>query len=156
MTPLWTRESVLIFGIPAPELTSNRLIQLIQCDRTTFPTRWPPLAALRLLLLLLVFIPTGAEVVDSISDCEEFFLKHHDHHHAPEIPGILRSGKVTDTKRYKVICQVYRNKRRFVTLYDIGNKIPVFSAYIYKGQNVTERPKTSWRVEHQVGSSLHL
>lgn len=154
MTPLWTHESVLIFGITATELTSNRLIQLIQCDRTTFPTRWPRLAAL--LLLLLVFIPTGAKVVKSISDCENFFLSHHDHHHPPEIPGILRSGEVTNSKRYKVICQVFLNKRRFVTLYDIDNKIPVFSAYVYRGQSVPGRPKTPWRVEPQVGSSLHL
>lgn len=160
MNPLWTCESVLMFGITATELTSNcliHLIQLIQCDRTMFPTRWPHLAALLLLFLLLVFIPTGAKVVDSISDCEEFFLSHHDHHHPPEIPEILKGGKVTDSKRYKVICQVYLNKRRFVTLYDIKNKIPVFSAYVYRGQNVRGRPKNPlWRVEPQVGSSLQL
>lgn len=156
MNPLWTCESVLMFGITAIEITSNRLIQLNQCDRTMFPTRWPHLAALLLLLLLLVFIPTGAKVVDSISDCEEFFLSHHDHHHPPEIPEILKGGKVTDSKRYKVICQVYLNKRRFVTLYDIDNKIPVFSAYVYRGQSVRGRPNTRWRIEPQVGSSLQL
>lgn len=88
-------------------------------------------------------------MVGSVSDCEEFFLEGS----PPEIPGILESGTVTTGERYKVICQLFNNKRRFVTLYDINNKIPVFSAYVYRGQNVRGRPKIKWMIEPQV--SLH-
>lgn len=111
-----------------------------------------PAVVAAFLFLLFVFHPTGAEVVDSISDCEEFFLEGI----PPEIPGILESGTVTDSNRYKVVCQLFNNKRRFVTLYDINNKIPVFSAYVYRGQTSKGRPNAKWREEPQVCSRLHL
>uniref|UniRef100_A0A3Q3ITL3 Uncharacterized protein n=1 Tax=Monopterus albus TaxID=43700 RepID=A0A3Q3ITL3_MONAL len=90
-----------------------------------------------LLLLLLSITPTGAEVVQSISNCDQFFLGQT----PPEIPGIL----------VDVICQTYENEKRFVTLYDTENKIPVFSAYKYEGDD-GRRPNTTWMIEPQVGS----
>uniref|UniRef100_A0A667YEG6 Uncharacterized protein n=1 Tax=Myripristis murdjan TaxID=586833 RepID=A0A667YEG6_9TELE len=72
---------------------------------------------------------TLAEVVTSISACPQFFLEET----PPLIPGILEDGKILDQNRYKPICQTYKSERRFVTLYDIRNKIPVFSAYKYIG-----------------------
>uniref|UniRef100_A0A667YEI1 Uncharacterized protein n=1 Tax=Myripristis murdjan TaxID=586833 RepID=A0A667YEI1_9TELE len=100
-------------------------------------------------LALLVSIgPLEAEVVTSISDCAQFFLEET----PPHIPGILEDGNILDQNRYKPICQTYKSERRFVTLYDISNKIPVFSAYKYIG-NRTGRPKQNWQIEPQAGNN---
>uniref|UniRef100_A0A667YII6 Uncharacterized protein n=1 Tax=Myripristis murdjan TaxID=586833 RepID=A0A667YII6_9TELE len=77
---------------------------------------------------------TLAEVVTSISACPQFFLEET----PPRIPGILEDGKILNQSRYKPICQTYNSERRFVTLYDISNKIPVFSAY--NGGNINMVP----------------
>lgn len=98
---------------------------------------------------LLSITPTETEVVDSMSQCAEFLLDRT----PPEIPGVLQNGNITDQNRYKTICQTYNDRRRFVTLYDTRNKIPVFSAYRYRGATGS-RPKTPWKVEPQVGSLL--
>lgn len=144
------RWSLLILGIASTELTTN---QFMQWDLTTSPRRWPhPAVVAAFLFLLFVFVPTGAKVVGSISHCKDFFLEGR----PPKIPGILESGTVTNNNQYKVICQLFIKKRRFVTLYDINNKIPVFSAYVYQGQSSRGRPKTTWRVEPQVCSRLPL
>ncbi|KAM6903399.1 endonuclease domain-containing 1 protein-like [Lycodopsis pacificus] len=105
-----------------------------------------PLAALLLLLLLVLSLaPAGAEVVTSMADCEEFFLQQT----PPDIPGILEGGKILDQNRYKPICQTFNGTRRFVTLYDTKNKIPVFSAYKYSAiqSNGTKR---EWKIEPQL------
>uniref|UniRef100_A0A3Q1FQJ3 Uncharacterized protein n=1 Tax=Acanthochromis polyacanthus TaxID=80966 RepID=A0A3Q1FQJ3_9TELE len=73
-------------------------------------------------------VPTVTEVVDSVSQCAEFLLNKS----PPQIPGILQRGNILNQNRYKVICQTFMNQRRFLTLYDTENKIPVFSAYKYK------------------------
>ncbi|KAK2899627.1 hypothetical protein Q8A73_012756 [Channa argus] len=78
-------------------------------------------------LLLLSIDPTETEVVRSMSDCEGFLLNEN----PPQIPGILIDGKIMDKNRYKILCQTYKNQTRFVTLYDITNKVPVFSAYSF-------------------------
>nr|XP_046237593.1 endonuclease domain-containing 1 protein-like [Scatophagus argus] len=102
-----------------------------------------------LLLLLLLCIPTVAEVVSSLSNCNQFLLKGT----PPEIPGILTGGIILNESRYKPICQTFMNQRRFVTLYDTQNRIPVFSAYKYRGKGpATTRPP--WRIEPQVRLSL--
>ncbi|KAA8577390.1 hypothetical protein FQN60_016786 [Etheostoma spectabile] len=83
----------------------------------------------RLLPLAVFFflsiVPVVAEVVNSVSDCDEFLLRGT----PPRVPGILEDGGIVDPERYKPICQIYKNQRRFVTLYDTRNRIPVFSAY---------------------------
>lgn len=98
-------------------------------------------------LLRLSITPTAAEVMGSISDCAEFFLQDT----PPCIPGVLEGGRNLNQNRYKTICQTWKNKRRFVTLYDTNNKIPVFSACKYKRPDASPRPKTKWKVEPQVG-----
>lgn len=104
-----------------------------------------PLAA----LLLLSVVPTVAEVVQSMSDCKGFL-----HNETPpRVPGILENGNILDQNRYKPICQTLDNVRRFVTLYDTKNRIPVFSAYKYKGKNGC-RPTTKWMTEPQVCTKL--
>uniref|UniRef100_A0A7N8YQD5 Uncharacterized protein n=1 Tax=Mastacembelus armatus TaxID=205130 RepID=A0A7N8YQD5_9TELE len=100
-------------------------------------------------LLLLSTVPTGSEVVRSMSDCSDFLL----HNSPPNIPGILEDGNILDQNRYKPICQTYENMRRFVTLYDTKNKIPVFSAYKYRGDGGS-KPNIHWKIEPQVGLSL--
>ncbi|XP_026224985.1 uncharacterized protein LOC113168210 [Anabas testudineus] len=98
-------------------------------------------------LLLLSVIPTAVtEVVKSMSDCDQFLLDGA----PPHVPGVLEDGKILDQNRYKPICQTYMNKRRFVTLYDIKNRIPVFSAIKYRGQHDSRRPQNRWKIEPQL------
>ncbi|KAF3698079.1 Endonuclease domain-containing 1 protein [Channa argus] len=106
---------------------------------------------LSLSVLLLSISPTETEVVQSMSDCEGFLLNEN----PPQIPDILINGTIMDQNRYKTICQTYENTRRFVTLYDTNNKIPVFSAYKYRGERRLDedkrRPKNvSWKIEPQL------
>ncbi|XP_037335948.2 endonuclease domain-containing 1 protein-like [Pungitius pungitius] len=96
-------------------------------------------------LLLLSIVPTVTEVVRSISECNEYFLDDA----APNIPGILVGGEILDQNRYKAICQTWNDRRRFVTLYDTENKIPVFSAYKYQGAEKIKRPG-GWKIEPQL------
>ncbi|XP_070711269.1 endonuclease domain-containing 1 protein-like [Pempheris klunzingeri] len=97
--------------------------------------------------LPLFIVPTVTEVVDSVSDCDEFLLERT----PPQVPGILGPhGDILDQNRYKPICQTFENKKRFVTLYDTKNKIPVFSAYKYRGEQVKGRPRTKWKIEPQL------
>ncbi|XP_071315664.1 uncharacterized protein [Trachinotus anak] len=97
-------------------------------------------------VLLLSVIPAVSEVVKSMSDCDQFLLKDT----PPQVPGILEDGNILNQNRYKPICQTYNNTRRFVTLYDIKNKIPVFSANKYRGEKDRGRPRKRWRIEPQL------
>ena len=96
--------------------------------------------------LFLSVVPTVAEVVNSVADCNQYLLEEK----PPELPGILKDGNILDQNRYKPICQTFENLRRFLTLYDINNKIPVFSAYKYIGIKDKGRPKGYWKIEPMV------
>uniref|UniRef100_A0A8C1S6Y9 DNA/RNA non-specific endonuclease/pyrophosphatase/phosphodiesterase domain-containing protein n=1 Tax=Cyprinus carpio TaxID=7962 RepID=A0A8C1S6Y9_CYPCA len=78
------------------------------------------------MLLVLDFPIIGTEVVDSFNNCSEVFFK-------KQPPSFLNGSCLTGEESYKMICQVYKNHCRFATLYDTRHKIPVFSAYKYKG-----------------------
>ncbi|KAM4564408.1 uncharacterized protein V3H82_013471 [Fundulus diaphanus] len=97
-------------------------------------------------LLLLLSVHTSAEVVESMSDCSQFFL----YQTPPHVPGVLEDGKILDQNRYKPICQTYKNQKRFVTLYDTRNKIPVFSAFRFVGEVDKKRPNKCWKIEPQL------
>ncbi|XP_038588228.1 uncharacterized protein LOC119912993 [Micropterus salmoides] len=98
-------------------------------------------------VLLLSFVPTVTEVVDSMSDCAEFLLEQT----PPQVPEILECGNILNQNRYKPICQTFKNKKRFVTLYDTNNKIPVFSAYKYRGEQQTgPKKRPPWKIEPQL------
>ncbi|XP_036002635.1 endonuclease domain-containing 1 protein-like [Fundulus heteroclitus] len=97
-------------------------------------------------LLLLLSVHTSAEVVKSMSDCSQFFLDQT----PPHIPGVLEDGKILNQNRYKPICQTYENQRRFVTLYDTKNKIPVFSAFRFVKVVDTKKPENWWSIEPQL------
>ncbi|KAM3590816.1 uncharacterized protein V6R79_017018 [Siganus canaliculatus] len=96
-------------------------------------------------LVLLVVVPASAEVVTQMSDCDQFLLQKT----PPQLPGILHNGIIQNQNQYKPICQTFQNQRRFVTLYDTKNKIPVFSASKYRGGE-GGRPPTQWKVEPQL------
>ncbi|XP_063757340.1 uncharacterized protein LOC134876282 [Eleginops maclovinus] len=84
-----------------------------------------------------------------MSDCAEFLLEET----PPNIPGILQDGRILDQNRYKVICQTFKNRRRFVTLYDTSNRIPVFSAYKYTGEEKSvgkQKPRPPWMMEPEL------
>ncbi|RVE60819.1 hypothetical protein OJAV_G00184480 [Oryzias javanicus] len=108
-----------------------------------------------LLFLLLVFLPAvpiETEVVGTLTDCPGFFVEET----PPEIPNILVGGNIQDQNRYKVICQTFENKRRFLTLYDTKNKIPAFSAYRFTGGQ-SGRPKGNlWKIEPQLDNDKNL
>ncbi|XP_041841818.1 uncharacterized protein LOC121640177 [Melanotaenia boesemani] len=98
------------------------------------------------LAAFLPITPTMTEVVASVSDCSEFLLGGR----PPKIPGIIENGAIQNQNRYKPICQTFNNKRRFLTVYDTTNKIPVFSAYKFKKVTAEERPNIPWMVEPQL------
>ena len=105
-----------------------------------------------LLLLGLVSLVEG-EVVDSFADsCPEFFIK--DQNNRPVTPTVLVSQKRDKTgkliERYRQICQKYKGRYRYATLYDIRNRIPVYSAYLYTGY-AKVKPKSTWMIEPGVG-----
>uniref|UniRef100_A0AAZ3QR81 Endonuclease domain-containing 1 protein n=1 Tax=Oncorhynchus tshawytscha TaxID=74940 RepID=A0AAZ3QR81_ONCTS len=101
-----------------------------------------------LLLLLSLLPPALSHVVErfsDVTDCETFFLEGT----TPNLPGILVGGTVQNQNRYKPICQKYKKTYRFATLYDMINRIPVFSAYTFSGKAVG-RPSQSWMIEPQL------
>uniref|UniRef100_A0A3P9MP06 Uncharacterized protein n=1 Tax=Oryzias latipes TaxID=8090 RepID=A0A3P9MP06_ORYLA len=93
-------------------------------------------------------------LMSTLADCPGFFLDET----PPVIPNILEGGNILDQNRYKVICQTFENKRRFLTLYDTTNKIPVFSAYRFTGAAETGRPKDRdiWKIEPQALNSDYV
>uniref|UniRef100_A0A4W5LG79 Uncharacterized protein n=1 Tax=Hucho hucho TaxID=62062 RepID=A0A4W5LG79_9TELE len=90
------------------------------------------------LLLLSLLPPALSHVVTSFTECEEFFLDRT----TPNLLDILVGGKVQD--RYKLICQKYNNIYRFATLYDMTNRIPVFSAYTFTAVTNNQAANTDY------------
>ncbi|XP_039902040.1 endonuclease domain-containing 1 protein-like [Simochromis diagramma] len=121
------------FGFSSDQMNQGTVMTLLK--------QLLPLAA----LLLLSIVPTETEVVTSVEDCNEFFLKKT----PPNITRILGGGNIKDQNRYKLICQTLNNTRTFVTLYDTQNKIPVFSAAKFNG-STSGRPQVPWMIEPQL------
>ncbi len=94
-----------------------------------------------LLVLGLVSLVKGEVVRSFTTTCPSFFIK--DQNNKPVTPTVLTGAQ------YQLICQRYKNKYRYATLYDTQKRIPVYSAYQYNGYLQTERP-SSWRIEPQV------
>ncbi|XP_054845073.1 endonuclease domain-containing 1 protein-like [Eublepharis macularius] len=90
-----------------------------------------------LFLFFASFVSVGqCEVVSSFNKCPSFFL----------------DGKLPDDNLKPLnparICQTYRNKVFYATMYDRTNRIPVYSAYLY-----TPSPgdrSTDWMIEPQL------
>ncbi|XP_056088740.1 endonuclease domain-containing 1 protein-like [Rhinichthys klamathensis goyatoka] len=100
------------------------------------------------MLLVFGFPFIMTDVVDSFETCKQFFLKE-----PPMISGILEKSVSKNQNVYRIICQKYKNIFRYATLYDITNKIPLFSAYKYTGHHTGKRPKSKWRTEPQLEDS---
>uniref|UniRef100_A0A665T958 Uncharacterized protein n=1 Tax=Echeneis naucrates TaxID=173247 RepID=A0A665T958_ECHNA len=98
-----------------------------------------------LVLILLSAPHTAPELVRSMSDCGRFLLEGS----PPQISGILEGGNILNQNRYKAVCQTFQDERRFVTLYDTHNRIAVFSAAKYRGEDGTGRPSNTWKIEPQ-------
>ncbi|XP_030599127.1 endonuclease domain-containing 1 protein-like [Archocentrus centrarchus] len=79
--------------------------------------------------------PVHGEISPGFKNCLEFFYENI----IPE--GITGEG----------ICQVYKNKYRFSTLYDKTRRIPFYSAYILNA-TTGSRPDTPWKIEPQLAS----
>lgn len=120
------------FGFSSDQMNQGAVMTLLK--------QFLPLAA----LLFLSIVPTETEVVASVKDCDEFFLKQT----PPNITRILEREKILNQSRYKLICQTLYNTRTFVTLYDTQNKIPVCSAAKFNGS--TSGPRPPWMIEPQV------
>uniref|UniRef100_A0A8P4K6Z5 Endonuclease domain-containing 1 protein n=1 Tax=Dicentrarchus labrax TaxID=13489 RepID=A0A8P4K6Z5_DICLA len=96
--------------------------------------------------LFLSTVPTVAEVLHAFSLCEGFLLQGN----PPQIPGVVNGRNIQNQNRYKPICQTYNDVRRYLTLYDTRNRIPVFSAYVYRGDEGGARPQGQlWNIEPQ-------
>uniref|UniRef100_A0A670ZL68 Endonuclease domain containing 1 n=1 Tax=Pseudonaja textilis TaxID=8673 RepID=A0A670ZL68_PSETE len=81
-------------------------------------------------------LPATGEVVDNFKTCTQFFLNR-----KPPKLSLMPKDLAT-------ICQFYRGKYRFATLYDKERRIPIFSAYKYQSGG---RGRTNnWKIEPQV------
>uniref|UniRef100_A0A8C5SGV1 Endonuclease n=1 Tax=Laticauda laticaudata TaxID=8630 RepID=A0A8C5SGV1_LATLA len=81
-------------------------------------------------------LPATGEVVDSFKTCTQFFLNH-----KPPKLSLMPKDLAT-------ICQYYRGRYRFATLYDKERRIPIFSAYKYQPGGTGRKNK--WMIEPQV------
>ncbi|KAI4881853.1 hypothetical protein NFI96_026639 [Prochilodus magdalenae] len=95
-------------------------------------------------LLLLALSGCSSEVVHDFKDkCPEFFAN-------PK--GDVSPPTVFPGPNYKPICQVRENEPEYATLYDMDKKIPVYSAYKFKGWVPCTR-KDKWYIEPQLENS---
>ncbi|KAL6473338.1 hypothetical protein MHYP_G00168990 [Metynnis hypsauchen] len=107
---------------------------------------------MKLFIPVLMLLTLGAvgEVVKDFKEhaCKEFFLNDE----PPEFQTNGIASQVPVEGRYVQICQRYKNKYHYATLYDTFNKIPVYSAYRYErtADCTVKRPNTPWKIEPQL------
>ncbi|KAK3556660.1 hypothetical protein QTP70_011931 [Hemibagrus guttatus] len=97
-----------------------------------------------LVLLLSSFSSLAlTEVVKSFKQsCPNFFIR------KPEKPSDIIIPTIFSGHQYKMICQRWKNKYRFATVYDTVRRIPVYSAYTLSGKEQTIRSH-NWKIEPQ-------
>ncbi|KAL6478402.1 hypothetical protein MHYP_G00142370 [Metynnis hypsauchen] len=99
-----------------------------------------------LILLLMISSLASCRLVQDFLDptnkgCPQFFVMDRPNiRHAT--PTILQG------QHYQRICQEYKNKDWFATLYDTQNKIPVYSAFLYINDSAHQ---AKWRTEPELG-----
>lgn len=92
-----------------------------------------------LFLLTCVFYTVSGRIVPDFSECKDFFYN-----------GIPPQGIEGE---YQPICQQYKNKYRFATLYSPSSHVPLYSAYKVSRSNVPRpRDDEEWMYEPQVRS----
>lgn len=97
--------------------------------------RLPTLVALLLLAACFGGLVLG-ELSNDFSQCLDFF------YNSTPPQGLSRP-------EYQPICQRYRNRYRFASLYDRQRRAPLYSAYQLKLAD-GKRPSVSWMYEPQV------
>ncbi|XP_058258305.1 endonuclease domain-containing 1 protein-like isoform X1 [Hemibagrus wyckioides] len=102
---------------------------------------------LALVLLLSTFSSlTLMEVVKDFarSSCSKFFIR------SPNSKPVI-TPTVFKGYQYKKICQRWNKKYTFATLYDIKQRIPVYSAYTFSGDGPKlDQSKSEWKNEPQL------
>ena len=99
-----------------------------------------------IILVLGMFIGKASVAAHSLkngfpNNCEKFFYK--------KSKPSMRNNMIMGND-YVYICQVYKNKARYATLYDQSKRIPRYSAYILtKGEKKGKR-LSSWFLEPQL------
>ncbi|KAI4897140.1 hypothetical protein NFI96_028486 [Prochilodus magdalenae] len=100
---------------------------------------------MKLMVAVLMLLTLGAmgKVVRDFTECSGFFLN--------DEPPEFNDGTASPG-RYVHICQKYQDTYHYATLYDTQNRIPVYSAYLYKrGSDCTiPRPSKTWMIEPQL------
>lgn len=117
---------VILFPVSLLRLRT-RHYQLVSCMMST--------GVLLCLLLWINGLVLG-EISENFFKCLNFF-----YNDTPPT-GIDQQG-------YKPICQRYKNKYHFASLYDCKRRIPLYSAYILSCAD-GPRPKVNWMYEPQV------
>ncbi|KAI7793282.1 hypothetical protein IRJ41_010716 [Triplophysa rosa] len=75
---------------------------------------------------------------------------------SPECREFLFTGKAPrglENRSLKKICQRYNGKARYVTLYDVVDHIPVYSAYTFKRSDGSKKVDIPWMFEPQLSTS---
>lgn len=88
-------------------------------------------------LLLIETQLVSASISNNFRECSHFF-------YMQTPPAGIRGTTL------KSICQKYADKLRYVTLYDSGRRLPLYSAYIFKKSDGRSRMDTPWMYEPQV------
>ncbi|XP_058258309.1 endonuclease domain-containing 1 protein-like [Hemibagrus wyckioides] len=73
--------------------------------------------------------------------CGEFFIRNEN--------GIIIIPTIFPGDQYKMICQLWKNKYRFATVYDTVRRIPVYSAYTFSGKEQSKQ-SYEWKIEPQL------
>lgn len=77
---------------------------------------------------------------------------------SPECRQFLYTGKAPrglENRSLKKICQRYNGKARYVSLYDVVDHIPVYSAYTFKRSDGSKKVDVPWMFEPQVTHFTH-
>ncbi|XP_017571515.1 endonuclease domain-containing 1 protein-like [Pygocentrus nattereri] len=98
--------------------------------------------------VLQVFVyQTFGKVVQSFKNsCPTFFVADPSDQNIHYPPTVLND--TDNPQRYQQICQHFKDKERYATLYDTKSRIPVYSAYYYVGYHKVD--KAEWKIEPQL------
>lgn len=102
---------------------------------------WAPVAFL--LVGALASAAKGPVEQELSSDCREFLYS-----------KTLPTGY--ENRDFRLICQSYKNKVRYVTLYNTAERIPVYSAYVFQSSEGEKCVDAPWMYEPQVKRKVNF